>query len=960
VRNETSIPDQTGSPTVGRGAWFNLLARRAPARPHVLPTGTLTFFMTDVEGSTRLWDKHPQAMRAAMRRHDGLIDETAERHSGMLVRPRGEGDSRFIVFERATDALSAAAEMQRALQSENWRLPEPLWVRIAMHTGEADVRDGDYYGSAPNRCARLRGLAHGGQILLSGATHDLVRESPDRWPRDSRPRALGEHQLAGLTEPERIYELVVNGLRSDFPPLPTPQALAINLPAQLTSFIGRERERTALERQMLDPSVRLVTLVGPGGVGKTRLAIQGATDVTPAFRDGVIFVSLASTLSPDLVPSAIARSVGISERSSRPALQTLTQRLKDSQQLLVLDNFEQVLDAAPKLAELLRACPQLKVLVTSRSILRLTGEHIFEVEPMLVASADEPSTRLERSEAIRLFVDRAQSAKSDFAVSPEALVEIAHVCRLVDGLPLAIELVAARVREFSVSALHKHLAERRLPLVGRAPRDAPPRHETLRSAIAWSYGLLTAEEKALFRRLAVFAGGCTAIHASEVCGLEPQALDVLDRLTSLGDKSLLRTQVASTGELRFMMLETVREFALEQLAASNELETVGERHANTFERLLADAANHRGGPEEALWLRRLGVERDNLRTAITCALDHRRADQAHRMADNGWWFMLTYGYTREGADWLSRVLQLSISEPSTLRARVLVGAGRLADQSGDLVAAEAYLEEALQLARSNGDRHLLDLVLGGMSFVVYRRGDVDRAVALAEENVAVAQSLGDVANCAHALTRLAELLVLNCDVERGLEVGMQATQLSETIKDRGCLAAGLDTLGLAMRFKGDPQRAAALLERAVALHREFGWTTNTAEALFRWADALVLLGDFERAGALCVEGLALARDAGSRRRMANGLRLAAALSHHSGEHVRAVRLLAQAEGLYGQIGGPRNGVEASDLEAIQQLALRHVGEWEVNAIRERYAGEIAETTIAHALSSLSGDEGSTA
>ncbi|MBV9545690.1 MAG: hypothetical protein JOY61_15065 [Chloroflexi bacterium] len=916
--------------------------------------------MTDVEGSTRLWDTYPHPMRIAMRRHDEIVEHIAEHHHGVPVRPRGEGDSRFVVFERATDALAAAVHIQRTLQSEAWNLPEPLWVRVALHTGEADLRDGDYYGSATNRCARLRGLARGGQILVSGATHDLVHESPDRWPDGTRPRPLGEHRLEGLAAPERIYQVVVTGLRSEFPPLRTAEAPASNLPAQLTSFVGREAQRSALQRQLSEPSVRLVSLVGPGGVGKTRLAIQVAGDVLPNFPDGVSFVSLANTLSPELVPSAIAQSLGIVGRPGEALLETLTRSLTDKQQLLVLDNFEQVLEAAGTVTELLRTCPSVKVLITSRSVLRVSGEHVLELEPMSVARPGEPTVEVERSEAVRLFVDRACAAKSDFTLSPEALAEVARVCSLLDGLPLAIELVAARVREFSVSALHKRLLERRLPLVGRAPRDAPRRHETLRSAIAWSYDLLTADEKALFRRLAIFAGACTAEQARQVCDFDAQPVDILDRLTSLLEKSLLRGQTTLTDEPRFMMLQTVREFALEQLAASNELEPVSERHATLCELLLADAAKHRGGPDEGVWLRRLAAERDNLRAAMSWSLERRKVEQAHRMAESAWWFLLTYGYTREGGDWLSRVLELSADQPSAARARVLVGAGRLADQSGDLAAAECYLEEALLLARSSGDRHALDGALGGLSFVAHRRGDVGRAIALAEENVAVAQDLHEPPSLAHALTRLGELLVLNRDIERAIRIGTQASELSQQIGDLGALAADLDTLGLAMRLKGDPQRAAELLERAVSLQREFGWTTNTAEALFRWADALVALGQIHRARGLCAEGLVLARDAGSRRRMANGLRLAAGLAHYAGEHERAVRLLAHAERLYGQIGGPLSAAEAADLESVQRIQSQRVGNLQALVIRERYAGDVPESTIDDALSSLRSDEGRTA
>ena len=899
-----------------------LLADSAPAQSS-LPTGTITFLLTDVEGSTRLWDQYPGAMRIALKRHDEIIERAIARHVGVIVRPRGEGDSRFGVFDRATDALAAAAEIQSSLEEEAWDMPERLAVRVAVHTGEADVRAGDYYGGAVNRCARIRAVAHGGQVLISGATHDLVQDSPEGWPANTWAVSLGEHRLAGLTRPERIYQLVIAGLRRDFAPLASPEAPRHNLPAQLTTFVGRDREREALARDLLDERVRLITLCGSGGVGKTRLALQAAADVVHAFKDGAYFVSLAATRRPDLVPSAIAQALGLFERSSRSAVEQLIDRLRDQQLLLVLDNFEQVIDAAPVVTDLLRACRTLKVLATSRSLLRLSGERAMEVLPLAVPAAGAGD--VEHVEAVRLFVDRVRQARWDFSLTAENADAVAEICRRVDGLPLAIELVAARVLEFSLRELNDQLVQGRLGLLTEAPRDAPARHQTLRAAIAWSCDLLDPSDRALFGRLAVFAGGFTAQMAQQVCQVHGQPANVRQGLSSLVAKSLVHLQESDDGQQRFSMLETLREYASELLERGKFQELVHEQHALAFEHLLVEAADQRFGPREAQWLRQLAEEHENLRVAIAWVLENRRADLALSMADKGWWFLLTYGFAREGIQWLEAVLRVTEGQKTAQRARVLVGASWLADEVGDLRGAERWLEEAMEIGRSTHDLEVLNAALAGLSFVVHRLGDFERGVSIAEENVAVARALQNPTYIARAYIRLGEHLVLSFDYVRGARVAEEAVRLNEQVGNKMGVAAVLDTLGLAQRLAGNLKSAATVLERSVELHRESGWKANTAEALFRWADVLVLLGDDERASAACAEGLALARESGAKRRVAKGVRVAATIANSRGDFERAASLSITAERLYAELGSGLNPVDRGDLEAVLQDSREALG-----------------------------------
>ncbi len=885
--------------------------------PPAMPTGTITFLLTDIEGSARLWDTSPQDMRLAMARHDEIVDAAVARHTGVAVRPRGEGDSRFAVFRRATDAVAAAVDIQLALQHEVWNLSEQLRVHLGLHSGEVDERDGDYYGGAVNRCGRIRGLAHGGQILLSGATFDLVQDAPDGWPADAAPRLLGEYHLRGLARPERIFELSVAGLAADFPPLavdgPEPPN---NLPAPVTRFIGRERELAQVEQLLAEVDVRLVTLTGAGGVGKTRLAEQVARRVLPTFPDGVFLVSLAAVTDATLVASAVRETLGIFDSSDQNVVESLVSRLAHQQLLLVLDNFEHVREAAPTVAELLGACPRLKVLVTSRSRLRLRGEHRLEVAPLRIPGADASISELERAESVRLFVDRARSADSDFRLTSRNASSVRELCRTLDGLPLAIELVAARVAEFAPATLVSHLGRQRLTLLTGGPEDAPQRQQSLRGAIAWSHTLLTPAERVLFRRLAVFAGGCTSTDAQEVCELPQDPLEAQAVLNSLAETSLLRVDRADDNELRFRMLETIREFALDELASSGDAAQTRERHAFVFAALLSDTAAHHGGPEEPVWLQRLARELDNLRAAWRWAIDQAQVELALRMAEAALPFLRTYGFTQEGLRWLSEVRKLEADHATPTRARILFDAGWLNHQLGNLTAAEQFFQDAIDHARVAGDLSTTASALGGLAFTLHEQGDVDRALECTEESLALAAEVGDESDRARALTRRAEILALNADIDGGADPAQEAIAAAEAIGDTACLAAALDVLGLVRRLQGDADEAVALLDRAVALHEAMGYKANVAEALLRLADAHLLRGDVDHAEACGTRALRLALDAANQHRVANSLRVGAAVALARGNPDQALDLATGARDLYGSLGHRLAPVEQADIDAV--------------------------------------------
>jgi predicted ATPase/class 3 adenylate cyclase len=549
-----------------------------------LPTGTVTFLFTDIKGSTRLWEQHPEVMRESLARHDALLTDTIQSFGGAVVKARGEGDSLFAVFTRATGAVAAACAAQQALLAEPWPAETPLRVRVALHTGEADQRDGDYYGTVVNRCARIRAAGHGRQVLLSLATQELVRDS---LPERVDLRDLGLCRLKDLTRPERIFQLLHPDLPADFPPLDTLDARPNNLAAQPTPLIGREQEvesvRTLLRRKA---SGRLVTLTGPGGTGKTRLGLQVAADLIEEFEDGVFFVDLANTSAPDLVAATVAYMLGVERTAVQPRSEDLKSYLRDKQLLLVLDNFEHVVAAAPVVADLLAAAPQLKVLVTSREGLHVRGEKEFPVPPLALPDPKHlpPLNVLPQYAAVALFIERALDVKPDFAVTNDNAPAVAEICHRLDGLPLAIELAAARIKLFPPAMLLARLESRLKELVD-GPVDLPARQRTLRDAITWSYDLLNESEQRLFRRLAVFGGGCTLEAVERVCSaIGGLGLDVAEGIASLVDKSLLQPMPGeeADSEPRYAMLGTIREFALECLETSGEARPLRQRYANFF------------------------------------------------------------------------------------------------------------------------------------------------------------------------------------------------------------------------------------------------------------------------------------------------------------------------------------------------------------------------------------------
>src|SRR5215204_5303846 len=666
------------------------------------PTGTVTFVFTDIEGSTGMWERSPQAMQAALARHDEILRSAIEEHAGYVFKT--VGDAFCAAFPTAPNAVDAALSVERALFAAEWDESEPLRVRIALHTGAAEEQDGDYFGPPLNRIARLLSAAHGGQVLLSLPTQELVR---DQLPSEVGLRDLGEKHLKDLFRPERVFQLLAPDLLSEFPPLRTLDAHGNNLPVQPTPLVGREREIREVAERVRSEEVRLITLTGPGGTGKTRLGLQAAADVLEEFSDGVFFVALATITEPEFVASTIALALGVKESAEQSLMKSLKNYLRDKRLLLVLDNFEQVLEGAPLVGELLGACPKMKVLAKSRIPLRLYGEQEYLVRPLALP---DPKVMpllevLTQYEAVRLFVQRARAVKADFKVTNDNAPAVAEICARLDGLPLAIELAAARTRVLPPQKMLERLGNR-LKLLKGGPRDLPTRQQTLRGTIDWSYELLEEEEKILFGRLSVFSGGRTLEAIEEICDPEGE-LEALEGVESLLEKSLLRQEEGVEGEPRFVMLETVHEYAREKLQESGEEQEIKRAHAHYFLTLAEEADPELKGPDQLEWFERLEAEHDNIRAALSWALERNEAELALRLGGALWWFWLVRGYHSEGRRWLEEALATDERRSPEVRAMALAGAGALALEQGDLdraqEACEAGLEVLAHEAREPGE-----------------------------------------------------------------------------------------------------------------------------------------------------------------------------------------------------------------------------------------------------------------
>ena len=688
------------------------------------PSGVVTFLFTDIEGSTRLWERDASVMHRAIERHNAILARAIHEHGGHHFKTIG--DAFQAAFADPAAAVAAAVAAQRELAAEPWPETGPIRVRMAIHLGHAAPSpNGDYLAPSLNRLARLMAAGHGGQILLTAAARAAVGE---RLPDGVGVISVGKHRLRDLLEADEVWQLVIPDLPASFPPLKSLEKHPTNLPPQPTPLIGRDAEVAALSDLLDDPGPHVVTLTGPGGVGKTRLAIAAATEALRAFDDGAFLVALSGIEDASLLLPEIAAVLGVREGGGLSLEESVLTYLGDKRLLLILDNLEQ-LEPFEAAAALVARLLTMRVMATSRAPLRIRAEREWPVAPLPVPEIDALEADGEAvidvllaNPAVALFVDRARAARPAWCLTTANTADVAEIARRLDGLPLALELAAARIRVLTPAQIVKRLGDA-LDLLRGPGGDRPDRQQTLRGAIAWSRDLLSFENQVAFRRLAVFSGGFTLESAETVLAAAPDPwIDVLDAVQVLVEQSLLQAEESADGEARYRMLETIRAFALEGLAAAGEEDTLRRAHAAWCEAFARDADEHMLGEDGAVWLDRCEREHDNFRAANAWAIEHDPDDLGLRTPEAMWRFWELRGHYAEGRQWLERALAASPQGPQKLRGLVLDGLGNIAWRQGDFATATHAFEQSLAIWRERDSPYAISGVLSNLGSVYELQG----------------------------------------------------------------------------------------------------------------------------------------------------------------------------------------------------------------------------------------------
>jgi predicted ATPase/class 3 adenylate cyclase len=803
-----------------------------------LPTGTLTFLFSDIEGSTRLLQSLGERYPEVLETHQRLLREAFGAHAGTVVGT--EGDSFFVVFPDAHEALAAAVASQRALEDHEWPEGARVRVRMGMHTGQGRLGGDNYVGLDVHRAARIAAAGRGGQLLVSAATRSLVE---DGLPEHVTLLDLGDHRLRDLERPERLYQVMIPGLPSDFPPIRSAEPRLGNLPTPLTSFVGRERALRDV-KDLVSRS-KLVTLTGPGGTGKTSLALRAAADLQAEMEDGAFLVRLGSLSDPDLVIPTIAQALGITEQADHRPMDLLIEHLRAKNVLLVLDNFEQLMAATKQVGELLALTPRVRTLATSREPLGLRGEQQYPVPPLETPDlASLPSLdRLARYEAVSLFVERAAAVRPGFELTTENAAAIAEICARLDGLPLAIELAAATTKILSPAALLARVVQR-LPLLGGAARDVPGRQRTLRDTIAWSHDLLNDRERALFARLSVFAGGFTLAAAESVC--DDALGDTFEGVASLVNKSLLRQMETPAHEPRFAMLGTIREFAADQLAVGGQEESVERRHAEHFLALAERAEPELTGSRSAGFLDALAADNHNLRVALDRATARGWLDIALRLGAALWRYWQMRGHLREGSERLTGLLAIPGVDgyPAAL-IRALGAAGSVAYWMGDFPAAQVSYQRAVDLSRATGNAGAVGEALYNLAFAFHPQGEDEEASALLNEAASLFRDAGDRGGRAKALWGLAGMI--EEDDAAAMAMNLEALGIFQELGDRFHEGWALRGVAIKARSLGQIDESRVRLAQGMEIFREAGDLSAMVLFLGSFADLAAFEGDIERA-----------------------------------------------------------------------------------------------------------------
>jgi predicted ATPase/class 3 adenylate cyclase len=880
--------------------WMSRMPNPSINSGHRLPSGTVTFLFTDIEGSTTLAQQFPAELPALFARHHAILQQAIEVHNGHVFQIIG--DAFCAAFHTAGDALQAALDAQRGLQHETWQ-PAPIRVRMGLHIGAAQAgaiedRAGGYVGYLTlTRVQRIMSVAHGGQVLLSNPTTELVR---GELPADVFLRDIGEHRLKGLLNPEHLWQLVAPDLLAEFPPLQSWSAIPNNLPVQLTSFVGREKDIAEVKRLL--SSSRLVTLTGSGGCGKTRLSIQVAGEILSDFTHGVWLVELAPLADPALVPSAIVAMFKLREDSQRTSLEVLTDYLRTKNILLVLDNCEHVIEACAQLSEsLLHACPKLKILASSREALGIAGETPYRVPSLKTPDPKQlPSLgTLCEMDAIRLFLERAALAKPDFTLTKDNAAFVAQICFRLDGIPLAIELAAARMKVLSAEQIATRLDDRFRLLTGGA-RTALPRQQTLRAMIDWSYSLLSEQEKILFRRLAVFVGGWTLEAAESICGGDEDGFEILDLLTRLVDKSLVYAEELA-GETRYRRLETIRQYSREKFFETDEVEAIRNRHLAFHVQFAEETERQMQAPPRKLWAQRSEAEQDNLRAAMEWGLA-KNPESALQIAVNLVLGITSGGFSVEGFRWLRdglEKMETTLSAvPPALRAKALSGLAYVYLSLGDNLNAKGSAENSIALYRQIGDKNGLAFGLVVLSLPLEFLGELVQAEAALQEALALARAGKNAFISAWSLNTLARVTAkLHGDMDAASRYTEDAIRISQEAGIEYTAANAYEMKGFLAAQSNHYDEARALFEKALLAFQDIGAHFNVILNKSNLAHLERQFGHHQRALERYRETILAFRDVGQLGAVAHQLECFGFIALAQNQNERALQLFAAARAL---------------------------------------------------------------
>ena len=875
------------------------------------PSGIITFLFTDIEGSTKLAQEHPDKWEDLRARHHTILQDAMDAHNGYVFQIIG--DAFCVAFPEAIDGLNSAIDAQHKLQNEDWG-EAPIKARMGIHTGMAEIQtDGEYRGYLTmSLVQRVMSAGHGGQILLTQASETVLWKN---LPNDVSLRDMGRHKFKDFVQPVGVFQVVAPGLQSEFPALRAPDVFLNNLPTQLTSFIGREKEIAELERELKNN--RLITLTGSGGTGKTRLSLQVAHQIMRSFSDGVWFIELAPISNPLLVPNTVANVLHVMEEAGRPLTESLTDWLKDKETLLILDNCEHLIDACAQFADLvLHACPKASLLATSRESLGIAGESSYRVPSLPLPDVHE---EIEENASVKLFIERARQAKADFKITRADKVIIEQICQRLDGIPLAIELAAARVKVLSVQQIDDRLFDRFRLLTGGS-RTALPRQQTLRALIDWSYNLLSDDEKKLLRGLAVFVGGWTLDAAESVCGEgRSGTFDVLDVLTHLVDKSLVNVETDG-GDVRYGWLETIRQYAREKLFETDENARSRASHLDYFVQFAEGAEIKLRGREQKRWLARLESEHDNLRAALEWSLKS-KPDLGLRLAASLRDFWDTHGHITEARQWLETMLDATQNLPPTpARVDAFIGASWMAARQSEVERMKILLDEGTMLAKSLGYKRGVALGLSSRGVIKENfDNDIAQAELLYRQALELWREIGDKLAIGQALDPLASCALRKHEYARAENLYRESLALFREMENEREIAGALENLAEVALERRNYSSAHDFAEESLVLYRELEDKHGVATALRALSSALQNEGNMEQARNAGEQSEVVFRELHDRGCMAWTLAILARAAHVQGDLEYAENIAAEAAALLHEIGD--KVTETRALEALGRIAL---------------------------------------